>query len=1149
MSFQKFQSSPARHRPSAPRKFFGFGKLIIFLGIVSGGGWLLFQQTVQSQLRDRIQEKINQDLSESGLAASLGQARFHEGQGIRLNNLVVELAGTKTGSRTQTRLEIYETFIHAPATLTQLASADLKIQAVEMRRAKLTLFRDADGKWDFEQVLDSLVQLQPDPKSPKPVSLIDCEISIVDQSSSRSTPIKIFDVDIFAQPIVHEGRPLIQVNGGFRTAAVSRIEFTTFLDKQTESWKATLGATDATLSHELVSLLTPEMQKELDSLNSVSGKINFEASATGRMSLDEIPNFHLKGNVAGLTIDDSRLPFPIRSVSANFETNNSGFSIENASGKLGQGDFSANYWQLGFLEREKWHCDGRIDNFNFDDSPRLKRWIPEKSKRFCREYSPLGTSNVDFDLSFDGTKLSRTINSELTNMSFSFFKLPYKVENCVGVIKFVDEACDFEVRSRAGKQEIKFTGLVRGLGKKPTFELNISVLGDLPIDQKMLDAIDVHPTFSKVVRAFSPTGRVTGIGKIEKQVPGGDVIKSFDVRLKQCSIRHDNFDYPIHNIDGLIQIRDHEFTFSDLRGNNSSGKVICNGTWNPTNGLNTRFLCSSIPLNDQLRFALKPDLREIWNGFRPRGTLDFMRVDMTLPIGQRHVDLVVEAKMERLQDEAEANYVSIHPVWFPYEINHVTGTVNIGNGAITLTDIKGQHQRTWIVSQGDGRYSEDAWSVKLKNLIVGRLKIDEDLLDAVPSSLAPPIRQLKYEGLVNVSGEISVGGTTRDKNSNQLGAYNANPSALQNNISSVHRVPYRTPRPPSTSLAWDLRFDMNQANMQIGIPIENVFGKVQLVGVYDGKNAECRGDLEIDSLTVYDAQITKIRGPIWLDNLRAGAGVFARPRQTNRVGNVSPIKNQKGEIESVTGQMHKGTVTFDAQMDSGAKNEFYVQATLADGCLATTCREFDSQMDDIEGHSFAAIRMTGDYSGIHSHRGEGIIQLRDAKIYELPVFLSLLKIPNFRQLSRTAFDSSNIDFTIHGDIIDFNRMEFLGDAISLIGNGKMNLDREIDLNFYSVVGRNKINIPLISELYRASSQKILWINVDGTLENPQTHPHVLPQLNDSLKQLFQPRERSGLANRFQQGFNGPGALSGLSTQPLGPVSRVADDASPSLINR
>lgn len=147
--------------------------------------------------------------------------------------------------------------------------------------------------------------------------------------------------------------------------------------------------------------------------------------------------------------------------------------------------------------------------------------------------------------------------------------------------------------------------------------------------------------------------------------------------------------------------------------------------------------------------------------------------------------------------------------------------------------------------------------------------------------------------------------------------------------------------------------------------------------------------------------------------------------------------------------------------------------------------------------------------------------MRDAKIYELPVVLSLLKILKVRQVTRTAFDTSNVDFKVVGEDINFERIELLGDAISLIGNGRMNLDRDINLNFYSVMGRNRINIPVISDLYRASSQRILWINVDGTLDNPQTHRNVLPQINDSLRQLFQPASPSNASRNWNRSATVP----------------------------
>ena len=77
-----------------------------------------------------------------------------------------------------------------------------------------------------------------------------------------------------------------------------------------------------------------------------------------------------------------------------------------------------------------------------------------------------------------------------------------------------------------------------------------------------------------------------------------------------------------------------------------------------------------------------------------------------------------------------------------------------------------------------------------------------------------------------------------------------------------------------------------------------------------------------------------------------------------------------------------------------------------------------------------------------------------------------------------------------------------GDAMSLIGEGTVDLDSNVDLDFYSLIGRNGFEIPVITELYKRGSQQFWWIKVNGTLDDPITEHEVLPGLNDTLKRLF-----------------------------------------------
>lgn len=1127
----------------------------LLLCSLGGAGWFGVQYFVQTQLASQIQKKANELLSGTGLTATVGQASFLEGEGIRINQLSLSLdqpSPTKqpTGvfatarrpvnqspnfvgqiSGPVSELEIYELFVHTSASLTELATQQMKIRAIELRRPKLTVVRNQQGDWDFQEVISKLQALQLPNREPTPIQFSDGEIRIVNERSSRDVVLN--NVHLTILPIVHEGRPLLQINGSLSSRAISQVSFTSYIDPTAKRWQTDLRAQQARISADLLALLPPELQTEFDDLQTLTGRLNFQARATGDLPLSDVPQISLSGNIAGLTVDDRRLPLTISNAACNFRVGNNGFEVSDIQANLGQGKFAGKYWQNGLLERQSWHCSGKVEDFNFEHNPRFTKWLPQYCKKFCDEYSPAGRSNISFDLNHDGQQLRRTIHGDITDMAFEYVKMPYKVINCVGTVDLVDDKCDFNVQSLAGKQIIKLYGSAKGIGKDPTYQVNISVPGELPIDQKMLDAVEAQPKLANVIKSFDPAGRVGGIGRLERTIPKGPVVKTFDVRLVQCSVKHKSFNYPIQNVGGLVQVRDNTYTFSKLTGNNSSGKVDCDGTWDPERGLKLRFLCRSIPLDDQLRFALKPDIREIWNGFRPRGTLDNMTVDLRLPVGGE-VDVAIDAHMAHSDQATDSDYISIRPIWFPYEISRLSGHVHIGGGQIRLDNFKGQHQRTSVFCQGEGRYSDEAWAVKLKDLLVTSLKVDEDLLAAVPTTIAPPIRQLNFVGLLNVNGEITVAGSKQTTTGGlrtatlRPAAFARSETASDNQAAAAFTTTAAADSEPGTSLDWDLKFDMNQAQMMLGLPVNNVFGMVQLIGHYDGQVAECRGNLDIDSMTIYDNQITQVKGPIWLDNQRSAAGSFARPAGTNDPRNLSPVAAAT-QPDSITGLLHGGVIKFDAEMDSDSKGAFQVQTTLADGCLQTACREFGAQLDNVEGRSFAQLKMRGDASGTHSHKGEGTIQLRDAQIYELPVFLSLLKILNVRQLTRTAFDSSNIDFSINGEDLIFHRMEFIGDAISLIGNGRMNLDQDIDLNFYSVMGRGRINIPLISELYRASSQKVLWINVVGTLENPQTHRNVLPQLNDSLKRLLQPREAAGGGSPAQRGqFGGQAVVPGLA---------------------
>ena len=1084
-------------------------KMVFWGAAITVAGWVAFNFTVHNQLRDRVQAEFSSKLAASGFEIAIGDAKFVEGQGLRLSDIAIQ-KNRNFASKIQASfgsadydsfIRIYEAFLHVPISVTELVTGDKHPQAIEIRRAKIQIRKQANGDWNLTDLIEGLQKIEPTGCGPLPVSLTDCSIDLVEPfatqqgGSSNDGNFQLTDVELQVIPIEHDGRSLMQIKARFDATDIRGVQLSGYYDSANQAWRLdNLSTEQIRLTKNLYSILPPSLKKTIGPIADLGGEINLTAWANGTTSLNQIPNFGIAGSLTDFSINDARMPGNVSRVNAKFQIDNQQIKVIDATGRIGQGTFAIDYHQSGLLNREQWKIAGHVSSFDFGEHEKYARWMPSYFGKFCSDYSPTGFANIEFNLAHDGANLTRKIHGELTDMSFAWVKLPYRAEHCTGDAWLIGDEGTFKVKSQAGEQSIGLKGFVRKPGPDATYQINISVPGELPIDGKMMKALEAQPKLSRIIKDFNPTGRVAGTGTIEKQIPRGAIAKTFDVRLKQCNIRHSKFDYPIHNVSGLVHVENDRYQFSELTGNNSSAKINCNGDWNPIDGLDVRLICNSVPLDDQLRFALRPELREIWQGFRPRGTIDLIKVDMTLPIGDSYCGISVDANMETPQNETSPNIVSINPTWFPYQINQLTGNVQIGEGKINLSNMQGWHQRSMITCEGDGHYANDSWSVKLQQMLVLALKIDEDLLAAIPANLAPPIRQLDYEGLVSVQGDVTLAGQHRQ-------TFAANQQAAA-------QIPEHT-----TSMAWDVHFDMNQAKMKVGLPLENVYGDVHLIGRFDGQEAECRGDINIDSLTVYDAQITKVKGPIWLDNRQTAAGVFAvQQAQASTSSNFAPVQTEADKLESITGIMHGGVVRFDAHMNSDPTGEFYVQTTLADGNLKQFCQEFAPTLTQVAGRSFAVLKLTGNYLGQHSYRGDGMVQLRDAEIYELPVVLSLLKILKVKQINRTAFDSSNVDFTVEGDKIDLKKIELLGDAISLIGNGQLTTDRDVNLNFYSVMGRGRLNIPLLTDLYRASSQRILWINVDGTLDNPQFHRNVLPQVNDSLRQLFQPTDRTNIAN-------------------------------------
>jgi len=1123
MPISPFAHRPIAHRPIArkPSKAGkGGGLLTLFLigGLVVWVGWLLAQNNVQNQLQFRLQQRLGEMLAGTQLVANISHAEFLEGKGIRINDSTLMLLDSQQSNKPVVMIEVYEAFVQLPVALAELIVSTPSPEAIQVRRAKIRLLQNEVGDWHVRQLIDQLSLVEGESDRRIPLIFRDCTIELI---STESDSITFSEVGLIVTPMEHDGESLVHVTGEFNSREVSGTRFELWINETRKLWQTSIDVPTFRLNPNVLALVPTRYRDELSQWPRIMGSLSGRATARGDLEFATEPEFECQGSLLDFYCEDPNLPLPIRQGRFQFQANNRELRISSAEGELGNGKFRFDFSQTAGAtpaEPLEWNLKGSIDDFDFSSLPRFVSWLPPFFDSFQQDYHPQGTADIHFHLSQQNNELTKQVTGKVKNMSFTWAKFPYTIENCYGIVSLVQDQVKIQIESQNGKQSITGEGVINNPGPDATFLLTMQVPDSLPIDEKLLDAVHALPDdIAEIINDFRPTGRIGLTGRIEKQSSSGAVHQHYDFQLKHCNVRHKSFDYPIENINGLIQMRDRHFYFVNLFGNNGGCNVTANGEWNPEQGLNLQFQARAVPLDQRLRDALRVDLRRIWQGFRPRGVASSIAVQMTKPIDMP-LDVVVAANITKPAPGSEVAAVSIKPTWFPYEIRQLSGDFLVGKNQIQLRDISGQHGRTWLACQGAGEYNHQAWQLNLTDLLIGSLKIDDDLLDAVPQGLAPSLRKLAFEGFLNVQGEVMLSG----KHGGPLdptisagmstGISDHSPSQGRDFASSAPLMPQTMPvgtdgGPMSFELGWNLKFDMNQASLRIGLPVRNVFGAISLKGRYDGNQLACLGELDVDSLTIFDSQITEIKGPIWLDGKQSAAGVFAMARATPIMGNEATSPQQPLPAErSLTAKLNQGILKLDAQLNSDPTGEFYLQTTLADACLDQFCKDNAPGLKEISGRSFAAVRMQGNSLGTHSLRGSGSIHLRQAQLYELPVVLSLLKSLRLGSRTKTAFDSGNIDFQIVGTDIELTRIEMLGEPISLLGNGKVDLQRNIDLNFYSVMGKNRLQIPVITELYRASSQQILWIHIDGTLDSPQTHRNVLPQINDSIKQLFQPVE-------------------------------------------
>lgn len=1036
-------------------------KIALFVAVIAAiGGGAYFYAHMDDEIRQYVEKALAERFPQ--LQASVGGARLIEGRGIAVYDL--ELALPAAAGAEQRLIAIDELMVVCEPQLTQLVQGHLDIQRIELKRPQAWLVRNSTGSWNFQ----SLLPLPPCTQCLPPLVIRDGWIAASDASHPNADLLVIRDIHATVTPQAGDGTPpkpgdplpaqyAIRVDGAAGGPIVERAEFRVTLHPRESTANAIVKLEGFQLGGSLDNWVQPLLPAELRGA-AVTGAVSGTATASFDPSRTQPIEATADLHVSEGSVADRRLPRPLTDLSAHVVADAGELRVEKLRAKCGPADLVASLTRQGWGRTAQLAAAARVTGMPLDRKL-LYGALPPLLRDQWDKYDPTGVASAEVHVRFDGQRwLPERAVLTGENLTFTSDKFAYRLRKGSGSLVYTPAAAT----GQPAKLAINMTGMGGGqpltivgevLDPRPGAIGWATISGrDVAIESAMIDALPEKPR--NVIRSMNPRGRFHFNWRFERTALGQqEPSTQLQLQLVDCAVEYDKFPYPLDHIHGTITATDNHWRFADLV---STGRrtIYCSGRLDPVPigaELELRFTGQQVPLDDALFDAMPAAVQTAWTELRPRGHVDlvadvYYRTDLTQP----SVRTIVHPRPET---------ALLRPTFFDYLMERVSGAITYHDGQVQLEGVRAEHDRTRMKANGRGFFAPDgSWRMELTGLTADRIVPRQDLLVALPKQLSRLLEQLQPRGSFAVHDGL---------------------------------LAFRQPASPLAPLEtrWDFKLDCHQASINPGVELGNIYGTVQLEGGYDGLRAVTRGELALDSVTFQDAQFTNVRSPLFVDETRCLLGRHATDAE-NRPPRRMTANLYDGQLATDAWVRYDGpTPQYSAETDfTGVSLERLIAEWFGGG------REFRGSID-------GNMLLHGAGRTAHGLGGEGTVHIRDAKLYELPLLASLLKRVRTGGSDSTAFDESNISFTLENQTIYLKQLDFLGDVVNLYGKGYTGFDEKLALRFHAVVGRHDYHLPLVKKFVGQASQQIMEMYVAGTFSNPEVSTKALPGFSEFIEQI------------------------------------------------
>jgi hypothetical protein len=1080
------------------------------LAALGYGGWYAYDELFKpGEIKRRVIEELTARFE--GVDVEVGSARLRPFLGgVNVSDL--KLIRRDDPTRTP--------FLHVPHAVIWYDKADfahrLRPAKIELEDARLHIVRNAKGQWNLQDIA------KPGPEGEQaPVFVLrKAHVEIVDekQGSTAVLDLQELDVTVVNDPVnvyTYEARGKATPIGPFQ--ARGRFE-------KGVGAAGTLDLNSIALGEPLARLIGLAAPEAVEPLQTVSGTAACRTRWTWKPDRKPPLSYDTEFDLRDGRCNGPNLPAPLEQLAVKARVRDGELTVESLTGRLGgsglnvkleldalKSDPDAKLIMLSATDLEDRVRRLEVTLTDLSVGPELFDKLPPRFAAVRDMFAPAGLADATYEQRRDKGTLKKKCVFHPKGMTAKYRGFPYPMDHIRGTI---EATLDEELPAR---YEVDLVG--EGSGKAVTLkgtvvggterEVDLLLTGsDIVLDKTLIDALPNE--YPKLIRRLQPIATGDFTAKIRHNARtrrdyGPDAFDNeFDIRIRSGSLTYDEFPYPLRNLTGNLRIRtvpdaptvgkagppdDGLVEFKDFTATGANGckLKIKGGRMAEPGGavLTLEAKGEGLPLDGELgRAVAKLKIEHSWTTFAPSGRMNCeIHVRIHDRLGPTGESLGFHPPRD-LELGLSFNGPSIRPTFFPYQLTDVAGQVSYALGRVEVRQLRAKHGTTLltlptaeVLLPASGGFWADLYDLRISPVVC-----DREFLAALPQGLRSACLGLEPQGAIAIHAKRLV---IDDRPKNQPPVRPV-PQVAVKQVTANSSPAERKTLP---TIYWDGTVIFRDASMKTGIQWEGVTGEFSTRGLYRHEKL----DRVVGNLAVDKARILK------------------QPVETLSARfEVDPAKPDVVAIPWINAHMYGGEVGGQARIELGTPVRFDLSLNGAKLKLEEFARvNHLGPKTEIQGLATAQIALSNAIdpaTRLPILQGSGSIDVPNGKMLDLPVMLDVIKLVRLRPVDRTAFEEAHAVFRIRGDRVKIGQLDLLGNAISLGGEGEMNLDgSNSQFEFYTVWTNIRNLLGGGNDMAARLSGNLFRIRVAGDLASDKPlkmSQEALPGIVDPIRRLI-----------------------------------------------